>query len=85
MTRPVRVSTGEVPWVRLLTLIAIALLGSRSLIAEGPPELAGLEAVYPSLDALYIDLHRNPELSLQEEKTAAKMATRLRAAGFVLR
>ena len=38
--------------------------------------------MYPSLDSLYIDLHKNPELSLHEEKTAAKMAARLRAAGF---
>ena len=48
----------------------------------GPPELAGLDATYPSLDALYLDLHRNPELSRHEEKTAAKLAARLRALGF---
>src|SRR5256885_8277152 len=48
----------------------------------GPPELAGLDAAYPSLDALYLDLHRNPELSRHEEKTAAKLAARLRALGF---
>jgi amidohydrolase len=44
--------------------------------------LAGLDALYPSLDALYRDLHRNPELSLQEKQTAAKMAARLRSLGF---
>jgi amidohydrolase len=44
--------------------------------------LLGLDALYPSLDALYLDLHRNPELSHQEEKTAAKLAARLRALGF---
>src|SRR2546423_5608331 len=48
----------------------------------GPAELAGLDAAYPSLDALYLDLHRNPELSRHEEKTAAKLAARLRALGF---
>jgi hippurate hydrolase len=41
-----------------------------------------LEALYPSLDALYRDLHQHPELSLQEEETAKKMAARLRALGF---
>lgn len=46
---------------------------------EPPP---GLDALYPSLDELYQDLHRNPELSLQEEKTASRMAGRLRALGF---
>jgi hippurate hydrolase len=50
--------------------------------AGAAPEVAGLDALYPSLDALYIDLHRTPELSLQEEKTAAKMAARLRAVGY---
>src|SRR5690349_16077367 len=44
--------------------------------------LAPLDAVYPELDALYRDLHQTPELSLQEEKTAAKMAAKLRALGF---
>jgi hippurate hydrolase len=70
------------PRLGLLPLIALVLLGPRPLPADGPPELAGLEALYPSLDALYIDLHKNPELSLHEEKTAAKMAARLRAVGF---
>jgi hippurate hydrolase len=51
-------------------------------LAQNPPELAGLDALYPSLDALYIDLHKNPELSLHEDKTAAKMASQLRELGF---
>ena len=46
------------------------------------PMLADLDALYPSLDALYRDLHQHPELSLQEEETAKKMATRLRTLGF---
>ncbi len=44
--------------------------------------LAPLDALWPDLDALYQDLHRTPELSGQEERTAAKMAARLRAAGY---
>lgn len=39
-------------------------------------------ADYPSLEKFYIDLHSSPELSLMEEKTAAKLAAELRAAGF---
>jgi hippurate hydrolase len=50
--------------------------------AEMPAALAGLEAIHPAIDTLYIDLHRNPELSLQEEKTAAKLAARLRELGY---
>ncbi len=41
-----------------------------------------LAADYPSLLALYSDLHAHPELSLMEEKTAAKLAAELRALGF---
>lgn len=46
------------------------------------PALEGLDALYPELDALYRDLHQNPELSHQEEKTSAKLAERLRKLGF---
>src|SRR5436190_2791181 len=49
---------------------------------KSTPELAGLDRVYPTLDALYQDLHRNPELSKHEDKTAAKLAARLRELGF---
>jgi hippurate hydrolase len=41
-----------------------------------------VDAIYPSLDELYKHLHQNPELSLQEEKTAQNMASGLRKAGF---
>jgi amidohydrolase len=41
-----------------------------------------LAADYPALDALYKHLHTNPELSLMEEKTAARLAAELRAVGF---
>jgi hippurate hydrolase len=37
---------------------------------------------YAQLEKLYQHLHRNPELSFKEEKTAARMAKELRQAGF---
>lgn len=37
---------------------------------------------YPSLEALYKDLHAHPELSLMEERTAGIVARGLRDAGF---
>jgi amidohydrolase len=40
-----------------------------------------VSADYPSLDALYRHFHSNPELSLMEEKTSARLAAELRAAG----
>ncbi|WP_128377611.1 amidohydrolase [Streptomyces cavernae] len=36
----------------------------------------------PALEDLYRDLHRHPELSGQEHRTAAVLATRLHAAGY---
>jgi len=55
--------------------------------ASGGPEASSvvesrLAADYPSLEALYRDLHAHPELSLMEEKTSARVAAELRAAGF---
>ncbi len=41
-----------------------------------------LAADYPALLALYSELHAHPELSLMEEKTAAKLAAELRSIGF---
>lgn len=46
--------------------------------SPGVPTGADLE----DLEALYKDLHRHPELSMQEQRTADIAAERLRAAGF---
>jgi amidohydrolase len=55
---------------------------SKAAPAQPASPAAAMPALDPDLVALYIDLHRNPELSLHEEKTAAKLAERLRRAGF---
>ena len=44
--------------------------------------VSGVDQIYPHLDALYLDLHKNPELSSHEEKTAAKLADELRKLGY---
>ncbi len=44
--------------------------------------LAGADAVLPAAGALYRDLHEHPELSGSEERTAAIVAERYRAAGY---
>ncbi len=46
------------------------------------PTAAEIDAIYPDIEALYIDLHRNPELAFQETQTAAKLAARVKALGF---
>src|SRR5436309_7040878 len=44
--------------------------------------LKDLDRVLPELEALYKDVHAHPELSMQESRTAALAAERLRAAGY---
>jgi amidohydrolase len=44
--------------------------------------LAPLEGLLPSLRELYLDLHRHPELSFAEHRTAAALARRLDEAGY---
>jgi amidohydrolase len=48
--------------------------------AETPAEWVGSEL--PALTQLYKDLHQSPELSFEEERTAAKMAAELRRLGI---
>jgi len=73
-----------------------SLVSSAALIAATLlPAYAELDAVrlkktietsiandYPKLDALYKELHAHPELAFQEVKTAARLATEMRALGF---
>src|SRR6188474_2923858 len=70
-----------------IVALVLALTGSVVLAqtAPGPratPTAAEIDAIYPDIEALYIDLHRNPELSYQETQTAAKLAARTKALGF---
>jgi hippurate hydrolase len=44
--------------------------------------LAPLDGLLPELERLYIDLHRHPELSFAEHRTAAELARRLTDAGY---
>src|SRR5271165_582752 len=46
------------------------------------PALRNLENLLPELEALYKDVHSHPELSMQETRTSALAADRLRAVGF---
>jgi len=56
--------------------------GGASQTAWTTPTSAEVDAVYPDIETLYIDLHRNPELAFQEVQTAAKLAARVRALGY---
>src|SRR5262252_5864248 len=41
-----------------------------------------VDAIYPDVDKLYVDLHRNPELAFHETRTAATLAARVKALGY---
>lgn len=67
-------------------VVAVALTwiaAAGPLSAQGDGRIAReVQKAYPAAEALYIHLHRNPELSLRETATAARMATELRKLGY---
>ncbi len=67
-------------------LLALLVPALHAAPAAGLHEVVAgkIDADYASLNALYQDLHRHPELSLMEEHTAARIAAELRAAGFAV-
>ena len=69
--------------------IAVALLVLLACVGKGvsqpvwtTPTTAEVDAIYPDIEALYIDLHQHPELAFQETQTAAKLAARVQALGY---
>lgn len=70
--------------LRTLILSSVLCFLSSAQAANGVRDLVAtrLEADYPSLEAIYKDLHAHPELSFMETRTAAILAKELRAAGY---
>ncbi len=66
--------------MKLAKLFLLASLLSPAFAQE--PASKEVQSVYPDAHALYLDLHQNPELSSHEVETAAKLAARLRSAGY---
>ncbi|MBI1740320.1 MAG: amidohydrolase [Candidatus Koribacter versatilis] len=66
---------------RLFTLLFVLSLTAWAADPWSTPS-SQIDAVYPQVESLYLDLHRNPELSFHEEKTAAKIAEQLRKLGY---
>ncbi len=69
-------------FLSLGSLSLIQLVASTWAADSASVPKAQIDAVYPQVEALYMDLHRNPELSYHEEKTAAKIAEQLRKLGY---
>lgn len=71
----------------LTLLLGFVFFETSSMTADSAspaatPLSAQVDSVYKGVEALYIDLHQNPELSLHEQKTAVKLAEGLRQAGY---
>ena len=65
---------------KLLVLAAAAMTVTTPAAASGLSD--AIRADMPQLMTLYRDLHANPELSMQEVRTPAKLAAEMRKLGF---
>lgn len=72
----------QVRMTRAALMAAGALLCSTAAVAQDDGLRAGVQEDMPELMELYRDLHANPELSFEEDETAAKLAARMRTLGF---
>src|SRR5271163_1365879 len=66
----------------ILSFLALALSVASWAAEPWRTPSTQIDAVYPQVETLYLDLHRNPALSYHEEKTAAKIADQLRKLGY---
>ena len=74
---------------RLAAFLAIMVLvitaNAPAQVSSGTsvfPSSQQVNAIYPEIEKLYIDLHRNPELAFHEQRTAAELAERVKALGY---
>jgi metal-dependent amidase/aminoacylase/carboxypeptidase family protein len=67
-----------------LALAGLLLLTARGHAQPATAVSTEVDAVYLQSEALYLDLHRHPELSGHERQTAAKLAAELRTVGYAV-
>jgi len=68
----------------VLAIAVVAITAAQSQSVWSTPSAAEIAAIYPDIDAFYIDLHRNPELAFHETETAKKLSARLQAMGYAV-
>lgn len=66
----------------IILLVSVGISCASATAPSRPLVEARVAAEFASLDAIYRDLHQHPELSFHEERSAAKVAEGLGAAGF---
>ena len=73
-------------YVKLYAAIPAVFLAPNLSAQPGgaPPGVTATQvtAIYPEIEKLYMDLHRNPELAFHEQRTAAELAKRVSALGY---
>jgi hippurate hydrolase len=63
--------------------LACLYIAAISCNAAAPgPSVSDVDTLYPNIEALYINIHSNPELAFEEKQTAAKLAAWLKEAGY---
>ena len=68
-----------------MVLPATAMADATSLVSTLLPKANEvLDREYPALDALYKDIHANPEIAFQEKRTSAKLGAELQQLGFTV-
>jgi amidohydrolase len=67
--------------VRRVSIMFIAF-ACQAAFGQSAANSQEVDTVFPSARALYLDIHRNPELSSHEIQTAATLASRLREIGY---
>jgi hippurate hydrolase len=65
--------------VRLIWILLLAVVCGAASLGPSPSDI---DHLYPGIEALYIDIHSNPELAFQEKQTAAKLAARVKELGY---
>nr|WP_315252588.1 amidohydrolase [uncultured Duganella sp.] len=65
-----------------MKLIPIIALLAAAASAQAQDAGSVINGIYPQLDAIYKDLHANPEIAFQETRTAARLAAEMRKIGF---
>lgn len=72
----------RISFKRMIIAGLLASAGAAHAAALPPAIAAQLQANYPAVEQLYLDLHRHPEIAFQEVETAKKLAEKTRALGF---
>ena len=68
--------------LELTLVLSSSVFVSAAADAPSPDLTSQVNAVYPKVEQLYMDIHQHPELSMHETETAAKLASQLRGLGY---